>query len=70
MYEYGSKDPLKEAGKFEKIVKIGTKAHNAQFYVTDCEGTVLLGKAIAIKLGMLGVGFDISLVSGDIFSEF
>ena len=58
------------AGKFEAIVKICTKAHNAQFNVNDCKSKVFLGKTTAIKLEVLRFGCDISFVSDDIFSEF
>ena len=56
MYAYGNTQPLSVTGSFIARVSVGDKSVDAEFYVVEEKGQALLGKTIAMSLGILKSG--------------
>lgn len=62
LFSYSSNQPLPIKGAFTCNVKIGERCEQAEFIVIKGDGEPLLGKELAMKLGVLKIGANISAV--------
>jgi len=62
LYTYGSEKPLRVIGTITCRVMAGDNSTEGEFCVIDGRGESLLGRATAVRLGVLKVGVDISAV--------
>ena len=63
LYPYSSSEPLPIKGMFECEITIGDRSEQAEFIVIKGNGEPLLGRKTAMKLGVLKIGENVSVVT-------
>ena len=63
LYPYSSSEPLPIKGIFECEITIGNRSEQAEFIVIKGNGEPLLGRNTAMKLGVLKIGENVSVVT-------